>query len=307
MKKKINVVLVGYGHLGKWHAQKITSFDVNFHAIVEVDDSKHESLRETFPGVTITSSLDNVINEGHAFLVVTPTKYHKEIVIKLLQASKHVFCEKPLCLDVKETLEIEEFYKKEQVLQVGHSERFHEVWELIRPVIGSESYDLACTRKAKFKGRATDVSVIEDLMIHDVDLMLYFKKEMPVSVMAYGRKVVSNFYDEVVAVFKFADESHCKIEASRVFLDERRLFEVSLTNKKILVDLFKNTYSILNENEEKESSYTKRDHLLEEQKYFFSSCESGHPAIIGFEDAKKAIVLLDKIKESIEKSEQVKC
>ena len=129
--EKIKVALIGHGHLGKFHAQKISTLEnAQFYSIVEVDQEKQKVAKELYPDVLVVSNLDEIIDEIDAAVVVTHTSAHFEVVKELLTKKKHVFCEKPITATLKEANELVPLVENSDlVLQVGHSERFHKCWE----------------------------------------------------------------------------------------------------------------------------------------------------------------------------------
>src|SRR5690606_12256678 len=123
---------------------------------------------------------------------------HFELVKYLLDNNKHVFCEKPLCSNDEEARKLKEIAStKDLVIQVGHSERFHEAWEILRSKFQSlkSPYTVRINRVAPFKGRATDVDVVQDLGIHDLELVLQLFTEIPVSVSGSGLKIRTKNWD----------------------------------------------------------------------------------------------------------------
>jgi predicted dehydrogenase len=175
---KVKVAVVGYGHLGKWHCQKAEAINTSdFIAIVESFEPNQQKAKEAHPNVKVVSSIDEVMDEVDAFVISTPTSTHFEITKKLLENKKHVFCEKPICDTYEEVLELEKMSQRDEVvLQVGHSERFHIVWERLKTYLNDlpRPFHLKLNRVAAFKGRATDVDVVQDLMVHDLDLIKFF-------------------------------------------------------------------------------------------------------------------------------------
>ena len=176
--KKVRVAVLGYGHLGKWHCQKVEAYkDVaEFVAIVEKFPAGQEAAKASHPGVKVVSDIKDIINEIDAAFVVTPTSTHFELVKYLLENNKNVFCEKPLCSNDQEAHALAKLAEgKDIVLQVGHSERFHEAWLKLRSRFQKlpTPFTVRINRSAPFKGRATDVDVVQDLAIHDLDLVLY--------------------------------------------------------------------------------------------------------------------------------------
>ncbi|RPJ74347.1 MAG: gfo/Idh/MocA family oxidoreductase, partial [Alphaproteobacteria bacterium] len=129
---KIRVAVIGYGHLGKWHAQKAEAFPelTELKYIVEKFPAGIEAAKAAHPKVTVVDDISKIINDIDAAFVVTPTSFHFELVEYLLKNKKHVFCEKPITETTSEALKLKELLKgTDLILQVGHSERFHQAWE----------------------------------------------------------------------------------------------------------------------------------------------------------------------------------
>lgn len=302
--KKVKVAVLGYGHLGKWHCQKVDAHkDVaEFVAIVEKFPAGQEAARSNHPGVKVVEDIKDVINDIDAAFVVTPTSTHFELVNYLLENKKHVFCEKPLCSNDEEARKLFETAQgKNVVLQVGHSERFHEAWEKLRESFQNlpAPYTVRINRVAPFKGRATDVDVVQDLAIHDLDLILHLFKQKPLSVMAHGYKIRTNNWDHASITLKLEDNCEANVVVGRNATKEVRDLEVISKNGMISVDLFTNKiYQATNSKFSddtfvKEESYTKRDHLLLEHKNFYHSILENKPAIIGLTDGMNAVHLVD--------------
>ena len=307
---KVNVAVVGYGHLGKWHTQKSSQLEnSNLVAIVEPYEKNQIAAKETYPGVIVTGSLDDVLDKVEAVIIVTPTSTHHELVKKCLSAGKHVFCEKPLCSTMEEVLDLEPLVK-EQIVQVGHSERCHQAWELLsskfNELTGKKT--IRIERYAPFKGRATDVDVVQDLMIHDIDLMLYLFQQKPVSVTSIGHKIRTDKWDHVTSHFVLESGDEVIIISGRNHVKEVRSLEAMGEHGCLYVDLFKNEILTGTNTEFEEGGYVKtepyekRDHLLLEQEAFFNSIQNKSKPMVSFEDGKNAVYLVSKVLESLEKS-----
>ena len=178
---KIKVAVIGYGHLGKWHAQKAESFPELsvLKYIVEKFPAGQAAAAAAHPNAIIVDDISKCIHDIDAGFVVTPTSFHYDIVEYLLKNKKHVFCEKPVTETTAQALKLKELLlKNPAVLQVGHSERFHQAWEQKSKY--SQFFEapshITLKRVAPFKGRATDVDVVQDLMIHDLDLLVYLMR-----------------------------------------------------------------------------------------------------------------------------------
>ena len=313
--KKLNIAVVGYGHLGKWHCQKVELFSdrVNLSFIVEKFPAGRELAAKNHPGANIVSDITECINEIDAAIVVTPTSFHFEIVEYLLKNNKHVFCEKPVTENTDQAITLKKLMNdKNLVLQIGHSERFHNAWEMKEQYMDyfKAPAHITLKRVAPFKGRATDVDVVQDLMIHDLDLLVYLFKEMPISVDAVGYKMRTNKYDYVSANFKFTSGHRATITVGRNQTKEVRELEISNTTGTILIDLMKNEIveargSFDGPEFIKTIPYEKRDHLMLEHMHFYASILENKPPIVSIDDGILAVRLIDKVLESANKQEQV--
>lgn len=314
--KKLKVAVIGFGHLGRWHVQKALSFPeiVELRCIVEKFPATIEAARLAHPTIEIVDDIKKVINEIDAAIVVTPTSFHFEIVEYLLQNNKHVFCEKPVTETLEQALKLKKDHANEQiVLQVGHSERFHKAWELTdlyKDFLLPPTH-ITFKRVAPFKGRATDVDVVSDLMIHDLDLMVFLFKEVPTSVNAVGFKMRTNKWDYVSANFTFLSGHRATITVGRNQTKEVRELEVSNSTGTIVFDFMKNEMIEARGNYAgpefvKSSPYEKRDHLMLEHKHFYDSILNHKKPIISLEDGIVAVNLIEKVLESVATAKEVK-
>ena len=315
--KKVRVAVLGYGHLGKWHCQKVDAHkDVaEFVAIVEKFPAGQEAAKANHPGVKVVEDIKEVINDIDAAFVVTPTSTHFELVKYLLENNKHVFCEKPVCSNDTEAEKLKAIAAdKKVVIQIGHSERFHEAWEKLREKFQTLSapYSIHINRVAPFKGRATDVDVVQDLAIHDLDLVLHLFKQKPQNVLAHGFKIRTDKWDHANIYVEMEDKCDALVVVGRNATKEVRDLEVISKDGMISVDLFANKiYEATSSKFEdgtfvKEEAYTKRDHLLLEHKHFYHSILEGKPAIIGLKDGLNAVHLVDATLKSMETRASVK-
>lgn len=313
--KKIRVAVIGYGHLGKWHCQKAESFPAlaELKYIVEKFPANQELAKKNHPNVIIVDDIRKCIHDIDAGVVVTPTSFHYEIVDYLLKNNKHVFCEKPITENAEHALMLKEVLKTHQViLQVGHSERFHNAWEM------KEAYKdyfkapchITIKRVAPFKGRATDVDVVQDLMIHDLDLLVFLFKETPYAVDAVGYKMRTNKFDYMSANFKFDSGHRATITVGRNQTKEVRELEISNTTGTLHIDLMKNEITEARGSFEgpeftKTIPYEKRDHLMLEHQHFYESIKNNKAPIVSLEDGIIAVRLIDKVLESATKHREV--
>ena len=314
--KKLNVAVIGYGHLGKWHCEKVRTSDVaHLKAIVDPSSLSRNRAKEVYSETIIVSNLEELGGiEIDAAIVVVPTIHHFEVTQHLLEKGIHVFCEKPLVsrMDHGETLK-KMVKEKDVILQVGHSERFHEAWERKSQI--SKFLDgraiIKFNRKAVSKGRAKDVDVVQDLMIHDLDLLNFLIGERPSALRAWGSKMVNDKWDSVTAEFKFPSGKVAFLTSTRNYVEEKRY--LSATNEKgcLLIDFLNHklkTNEALGERKEfvlSEKTYSKRDHLKIEQDLFYSSIVNGEPVAVNVEDGLKAMNLVEKVLKSLEDQKEL--
>jgi len=314
---KLKVAVIGHGHLGKWHCEKAQSSDLTtLEYIVESNEDSWPLIKKKYPDLNILKSHHQLKGKIDAAIVATPTFTHAVLVTDLLKMGIHVFCEKPLCLSSNEAHELENLARKNKLLlQVGHSERFHQCFDdftLFNEFLNARPF-IRMERSAAFKGRALDVSVVSDLMIHDVDLMLKLVKSFPTSVTANGFKTITNHEDFVHAFFDFSDGRKVEIVASRMSTNETRMIEVVSQNGTIFFDLIQGHYQLGRLNNESKNwevstfAYAKRDHLMIEQEYFFTSILKCLPPAVSATEARDVIFLLEKIEESLLSKGPVSC
>jgi predicted dehydrogenase len=315
--KKVRVAVLGYGHLGKWHCQKVEAHKemADFVAIVEKFPAGQEAAKANHPNVRIVSDRREVISDIDAAFVVTPTSTHFELVRYLLENNKHVFCEKPVCSNDEEAGKLAEIANgKNVVLQVGHSERFHEAWDKLRERMQklTPPFTVRINRVAPFKGRATDVDVVQDLAIHDLDLMLYLFKQKPLEVSARGQRIRTNKWDHANIYLSLEGKCDAHIVVGRNSVKEMRDLEVVSREGMLTIDLFTNkiydaTSTTFDDGSfVKEEVYNKRDHLLLEHGHFYKSVLESKPAIIGLKDGLNAVHLVDCTLKSMETHTPVK-
>ena len=313
----VRVIVFGMGHLGRWHVDKACALeDSQLVAVVDPSPAALEKLQERNLDIPLFKSPEEAFAavEFDAGIIVTPTSLHYDLCKKLLSLNKHIFCEKPMTSTSKEALEIEELVKEKGVVfQVGHSERYHSIWSEVKTKTNyfqnAPSFQLQ--RRAPFKGRATDVDVVQDLMIHDLDLLLFLYKEKPSRLKAIGHKVRTDKWDFVRAFIEYANGAHATITVGRNYVHEVREFEVINEQGSLHVDLFKRELKEASKEETQEfvrtTSYEGRDHLLEEQKLFYRAILKKGEPVVNETEGREAVTLVSKILESLDKGQWIEC
>ncbi|MBD3225158.1 MAG: gfo/Idh/MocA family oxidoreductase, partial [Caldithrix sp.] len=230
------VGVVGVGHLGKLHTSLYKEVkDCEIVGIFDVDEKKKEAIANEH-GVTAYPSYEALLNEVDSVNIVTPTVSHYELAGKALERGKHVFIEKPITSTEEQALELMELSEKNnRVLQVGHIERFNPAILALDDVTLKPLF-IEAHRLASFNPRGTDVAVILDLMIHDLDLILHLVKSEPESIEASGVNVVSSSIDIANARIRFANGCVANITASRISAKKMRKMRLFQKNAYISMD-----------------------------------------------------------------------
>lgn len=301
---KIKTVLIGHGHLGKWHAEKIHQSDLaELVGVVEFNENTHVEIAKKFPQAKVVKELAQIDIDFEAAIVATPTIYHYELTKSLLENGKHVFCEKPVCHHLEAAMDLKRasLEQKNLILQVGHSERVHACWEnqKISKFLKEASF-IEIDRVAPFKGRATDVSVVQDLMIHDIDLLLFQCGFEVQEVKAIGIKTLSDKYDCVTAMFEGQNNRLAKITSSRIDPAEKRMLRASHASGVIAINLLSKEISSFENGKLVEvESYPVRDHLAIQQEHFYRSIRDtkSNPIFCDLNDALKVQEVMEEVEE----------
>jgi predicted dehydrogenase len=237
MSQLLKVAVVGVGHLGKWHADKYAV--ASNCELVAVVDSNTANAREVAQkhGVEVYSNYRDIIPLVDAISLVVPTSLHYKIAREFLEAGIHCLIEKPITESIAEaeTL-IEIAHKQKLVLQVGHIERFNSVMIGIEEHLEKPQF-LESTRLAPFTLRATDVSVILDLMIHDIDIILDLIGSPVKQISASGISVLSDTIDIANARIEFENRCVANVTASRISRKRERKLRIFQKDAYMSADL----------------------------------------------------------------------
>ena len=174
MSNQVNIGVVGVGHLGFHHVEHLTKIKkANLVGIYDLDSKRSNEVSKKF-NVQAFESLEHLLNRVDALSIVTPTPTHKIIAEQCIKHGKHVFIEKPITTNVDEADHIIKLAEENNtIVQVGHIERFNPALLALSNLEIKPEY-IEVHRMAPFMSRGTDVPVVLDLMIHDIDLVLSF-------------------------------------------------------------------------------------------------------------------------------------
>ncbi len=214
--------VIGAGHLGKIHL-KLLQQSENYDLIGFFDANTETSAAiEAEFGYKSFSSMEALIEACDMVDVVTPTVYHFECAVKVVKAGKHLFIEKPITHTVHEANTLRDMAKEYGVRgQVGQVERFNPAFMAVNHMIENPMF-IEAHRLAEFNPRGTDVSVVLDLMIHDIDVILSVVKSEVKSIHASGVSVISDTPDIANARIEFENGCVANLTASRISMKKMR-------------------------------------------------------------------------------------
>jgi len=214
--------VLGAGHLGKIHLKLLTQSEkYDLVGFYDADENASETIEAEF-GYKSFPTMESLIDAADVVVVVTPTVHHFECAKKVIEAGKHLFIEKPITQTVAEAEIIRDLAKQYKVRgQVGQVERFNPAFMAIQDKISNPMF-IETHRLAEFNPRGTDVSVVLDLMIHDIDIILSVVKSEVKTVSASGVSVLSETPDIANARIEFENGCVANLTASRISLKNMR-------------------------------------------------------------------------------------
>ncbi len=228
--------VIGVGHLGQHHARLYASLPGA--QLVGVTDQSMDraQLIADRHGVRTIRSVEELLSQVDVVSVAVPTSLHYAVAKVCLLAGKHVLVEKPIAVTSAEAHELVQLSRQRgRCLQVGHSERFNPVMQVMRPHIGRPVF-IECHRLSSFSERGTDVDVVLDLMIHDLDLVLSFNPGPVEDIQAAGVPVLSSTIDIANARIQFKSGCVANLTASRVSMNKMRRLRIFQQDKYISID-----------------------------------------------------------------------
>lgn len=315
--KKIKFAVIGTGHLGKFHAEKLTNFlEVELKALVDLDLNKAKEVAEYLKlkyqiEPEIFSDFRSIVNSVDAVVIATPTVTHYEIAKEFLYQKKAVFLEKPIAHSWEQSVELVELSEKFKVpLQIGHIERFQEPVKLLMERVYNPLF-IEAHRLSSFVERNLDIDVVLDLMIHDLDLALCLKNYPKIKMIhAVGAPLFSDYPDIVNARVVFEDETTANFTASRISLKRERKFRVFEKGTYYVVDTLEKSFLEIKVNSQKrefipfKKEFPYSDPLKEELRAFINSIISQEKVKISGREALEALRLAFLIKSSVESNLQ---
>jgi predicted dehydrogenase len=307
--RKIRAAVIGVGYLGRFHAQKYAQLtDCELVAVV---DSRQEARDTVATEVAARAVRDyrDLLGEVDAVSVVTPTPAHFSIARDFLNAGAHVLVEKPITETSVEARELIELAARQgRVLQVGHLERFNSAVLAAEPYLRTPRF-IECSRFAPYKERGTDVNVVLDLMIHDIDLVQTVVGAPIASIDAVGTPVFSDDIDIANARIRFANGCVANATASRVSMKTERKMRIFEDDAYLSLDLQQKILTLIRKRPVLESgqlpvtieeqSLEPGDALKAEIESFLGCIRTGRPPVVSGEAGLEALETAMRITEQV--------
>lgn len=316
----LKIGVVGTGHMGRNHVRVLCE-DKRFECIgvydINIDNAKE--IAEKYQ-IAVFNAIESLLEEVDAVIIAVPSSLHKDVALKAAEYGVHALVEKPLATTSEDARAIvQTFNEKRLKLAVGHIERFNPVFRELKKITDPNSiFFVEACRYSPFSGsgRIKDTTVVEDLMIHDVDLICALMDSSITSIQGMGEAVASNQIDFATCVMDFNGHSHAVINASRVSQNKERSITVHADGCCIYADLLSKTLEIhnstnlridlANDNSYKQEGIMQKvyvpieEPLKKELVAFYYSVQAGEPIEVDGKVGLNAIAICEAVVKSIE-------
>lgn len=308
--QRLRTAVIGVGYLGNFHAQKYAALpDVDLVGVVDSDPKRAAEIASALGTVAISDHRE-LLGQVDAVSVVVPTQFHHTVARDFLSSGVHVLIEKPITVTIAEADELIALADQNKVVfQVGHLERFNPVLVAVESILEKPLF-IESVRIAPFKPRGTDVNVVLDLMIHDIDIIQHIVKSPVERIDAIGAPVFTG--EEDIANARILFESGCvaNVTASRISLKSERKMRIfqrdayltlDFQNRKVLVakkgsgELFPGIPNVKVD----ERELGQADALLSEIESFISAIREGKQPQVSGRDGRMALETALKINQAL--------
>lgn len=298
---QLRAAVIGVGYLGRFHAQKYAALPgVDLIGVVDVDQAAAENVAAEV-GCCAFSDYRELFERVDLVSIVVPTRLHYQVAKDFLNAGRHVLVEKPITETVAEADELIALARKNgSVLQVGHLERFNPAIVALNGELDTPMF-IESHRLTPFRGRGTDVNVVLDLMIHDIDIILNMVQSDLTSISASGVPVLSEEVDIANARLEFSSGCVANVTASRVSRDAMRKVRVFQPDGYFSIDYQKRKIAVCRKGgvgmnlpglpgiTMQEKGFAESDALMDEIEAFIGAVRNGTAPVVGGEDGRRAL------------------
>jgi len=310
MMDKVRVAVVGVGYLGRYHAEKYQKIpEAHLVGVVDIDRDRAETTALRV-GTQPFGNHREILGQVDAVSIAVPTPQHFHIAMDFLQEGVDVLIEKPITstLEEADTL-IEAARAQDRFIQVGHLERFNPAVRTLDGVVRNPLF-IESHRLSRYKPRGTDVSVVLDLMIHDIDIILNFVKNKVKEIRAAGMSVVTPHVDIANARLEFENGCVANVTASRISLKDERKLRLFQRDKYISIDFANQEITVIDRSEEEKAGlipgmrvqqldFPREDALEAELKAFIASVLQRTPPRVNGETGRDALEIALQVVDQI--------
>ena len=305
----VRIGIAGAGHFGRYHALKVAASDrATLAGIYDPDTERAKTVG--WEAGAPDMSFESLLLVIDALIIAAPADAHHQLAAAALRAGKHVLVEKPIAASLAQADELDALARTNAlVLQVGHLERFSAAYRALSARTRSPLY-IEAVRIAPFKPRGTDVSVILDLMIHDLDLVLALVDSPIETVDAVGAPIASAFEDISNARLRFANGAVATITASRVSIRTERRMRIFARDTYLAADFASRKLTAIGRGIGQpvpgvagfgieEASWEDHDSLAAEHAAFYESVLDGAPVLVGAAAGRRALAAALAVAEAM--------
>jgi len=307
---RLRCAVIGAGYLGRFHAQKYAGLAGC--ELTGVADPSAEARERIGAELSVATHADHreLVGRVDAVSIATPTSAHHAVAKDFLEAGAHVLVEKPITTTAAEARELIDIAARAgRVLQVGHLERFNPVILAIAGELAKPRF-IESNRLAPFKPRGTDVSVVLDLMIHDIDLIEHMVQSPIQSIDAIGAPVFTDEIDIANARIRFENGCVADVTASRISMKTERKLRIFQADAYLSIDLQQKLLTVVRRPlvmpegampsvAVEERSFDQGDALLAEIESFLGAITRGGPPVVTGEDGLRALETATRIAELV--------
>lgn len=314
---KLRCAVIGVGYLGRFHAQKYQMLPNS--ELVAVCDVNADTCNAISQELNVPGHVDyrEILNKVDAVSIAATTNKHFEIAKWCIQNGLHVLIEKPITETVAQAEELIQLAATHKVkLQVGHLERFNAARIALDPYLEQPQF-IESERLAPFNPRGSDVNVVLDLMIHDIDMIQNMVKSPITSIIAQGTPVLTSSIDIANAHISFANHCVANVTASRISFKSVRKTRIFQKDSYISIDYQNREFAIFKKGtgemfpgipdiQSKQHSFTQTDALLEEIKAFVTCIEQDTTPLVPGEAGRDALETAERITNIIHQNLEVR-
>ena len=305
--EKLKAAVIGLGHLGHHHARIYSQLPhVTLAAVCDINQKLARKIA-SHNNASFVTDYKELIGKIDAVSIAVPTDLHFKIAKDCLENNIHCLVEKPITNDIIQAQQLADIAEKQKlILQVGHVERFNSAVRAVQHYVANPRF-IECHRMGPFKKRSLDVGIVLDLMIHDIDIIMFLVQSPVTNIEAVGANVLTNYEDIANARLKFANGAIANISASRLSATEMRKIRIFQPDAYISLDYVKKAAVIFKKSAKHRITRSNipikvKDALEEELGSFVNCIQQNQKPLVSGAEATEALRIALEITSCIKNS-----